>query len=98
MIYEANTTQWPIGALVIHDGDDKKPYMLMRVGSLAGIRHPKDASLSPSSQQHPQQWARPLIRQPVTLAGLLRGLTCWREYPFFVEIKRVVSMGTQTER
>jgi len=27
----ANTTKWPIGALVIHDADAKAPHMLMRV-------------------------------------------------------------------
>lgn len=31
MIYEPNTTEWPIGALVIHDADAKTPRMLMRV-------------------------------------------------------------------
>ena len=31
MIYEPNTTPWPIGALVIHDADAKKVAMLMRV-------------------------------------------------------------------
>lgn len=31
MIYEPNVTEWPVGALVIHDADAKRPDMLMRV-------------------------------------------------------------------
>lgn len=31
MIYDANTIRWPVGALVIHDADAKRPDMLMRV-------------------------------------------------------------------
>lgn len=31
MNYEANTTHWPIGSLVIHDADAKRADMLMRV-------------------------------------------------------------------
>ncbi len=31
MIYDPNTTDWPVGALVIHDADAKEAYMLMRV-------------------------------------------------------------------
>lgn len=31
MIYDANTTHWPVGSLVIHDCDAKKAEMLMRV-------------------------------------------------------------------
>lgn len=31
MIYEPNTTEWPVGALVIHDADAKRSDMLMRV-------------------------------------------------------------------
>jgi hypothetical protein len=31
MNYEANTCQWRVGDIVIHDGDAKEPKMLMRV-------------------------------------------------------------------
>lgn len=31
MIYEANTTRWEIGDIVIHDADAKTDRMLMRV-------------------------------------------------------------------
>jgi hypothetical protein len=31
MIYEANTTQWKRGDVVIHDADEKSERMLMRV-------------------------------------------------------------------
>ena len=31
MIYEANTTRWKIGDIVIHDADAKTDRMLMRV-------------------------------------------------------------------
>jgi len=33
MNYEANTTLWPVGSLVLHDDDSKEPQMLMRVTS-----------------------------------------------------------------
>lgn len=31
MNYEANTTQWKVGDLVLHDADAKRPEMLMKV-------------------------------------------------------------------
>ena len=59
MNYTPNTIDWPIGALVIHDADDKAPHMLMRVIGRTRDGLIKTKYLGPDHRWRNKIWTNP---------------------------------------
>lgn len=63
MNYEPNTTLWPVGSLVLHDGDAKTPEMLMRVTSYN--RKTGEFRTRYAHPDAPKQWKKTLWRNTI---------------------------------
>jgi len=54
--YEPNTRHWPVGALVIHDADAKKPEMLMRVTGYEEDGQARTVYIDPTARWASKPW------------------------------------------